>query len=104
MVYSNFPVWDKMTFLGRLNARIGMIVGAFFTFGLTAAIGVPLLDQAINDNNREVSNLNNSLRGVYNSRNKAMNSRTQAGIKIYIKNEKFPIQLFSDSEILVWLS
>ena len=59
-----------------------MIIGAFFTFGLTAAIGVPLLDQAINENNRTVSNLSNSLNNVYGKRNNAINGRTQAGIKI----------------------
>ena len=59
-----------------------MIVGAFFTYGLTAAIGVPLLDKAINENNRTVSNLSNSLNKVYEMRMDAINGETQAGIKI----------------------
>ena len=59
-----------------------MIVGAFFTYGLTAAIGVPLLDQAINENNRTVSNLCNSLNEVYERRKDAIHGETQAGIKI----------------------
>ena len=58
-----------------------MIVAAFFTFGLTA-IAVPVLDQAINENSSIILNLNTSYNEVYGKRNNAINSLTQAGIKM----------------------
>ena len=58
-----------------------MIVAAFFTLGLTA-IAVPFLDEAIDLNNRTISNLSNHWRNVYGKQQNAMNGRTKAGIKI----------------------
>ena len=68
------------------QTRTGLIIGAFFTLGLTAAIGVPIVDSQINQIDDAISGIRSNLCSIQNSQTSAQNDRTRAK-RAKMKNE-----------------